>query len=103
MIWNKNVSRISEYDMSNIYRCHNMNCSVSLYKKSHPDIIKLRCPQCKLSDIEHITFNEGSDEFFCSNFNCPEYQINPIVIQNSILTCPFCRSKNISIKKHDIV
>lgn len=89
--------------MSEILHCNNKNCSVSLFKKPIKENKQRQCPLCKSSDVEHIDFKEGIDEFHCQNSNCTEYQVNPMISNNLIFVCPFCRSKNIEIKKHDYV
>lgn len=88
--------------MALILKCNNMDCPVTFFILTHKNDC-VQCPICQTPKIEQIEFNEGVDDFRCSNSNCTEYQINPIIDDQSVFICPFCQSKQIDIIKHDLV
>lgn len=88
--------------MSIVYQCNNDHCSVSLFKKPISHNSKLCCPVCMKNDIQKTYFFEGKYDFRCRNSQCKNYQINPLMDENTVFICPFCRSKHIDIIKHDI-
>ncbi len=86
-----------------IYHCNNRDCLVSYFQSSTEDKDALVCPQCNRSKISDISFDEGVEEWFCRNTNCPEYQIKPYLDTRGIFRCPFCHSTLIEKGTHDII